>query len=120
MVGQLNFMEKPLQEQKSTRCFSWLLKGVYKPWRLFVTLFAAYLLTYCVLTMNGAYGPSAFGLQGILAYQWAPMGFYTENAKPNHIGRWNAFMLRSFYPLWYTDIHCFHKVSFDGKNPASP
>ena len=117
MVEQLNFMKKELQEQKSGRCHSWMSKCVPKCWRVFAALLVAYVTAYCVLTLNGAYAPSAFDLRHVIAYQWAPLGFYTAK-RDVPIGRWNTAMLWSFLPLWYVDIHLFHKTSLDGKSPA--
>ena len=113
-------MKNMLPENESCSCYKWILKWPNKIWQVVASLLIAYIVVYFLLTINGAYAPSDFGLQGVVAYQWAPLGFYKEENKAEHIGRWHSYILGSFYPVWFIDIHFLHKVSFDGKSPALP
>jgi len=118
-------MKEILQKHKCEHPLSWALLKMFKLWRIFVASLVAYIVVYIVLTTKGSYQPAVIGLNGIKSYEWAPLGFYTDNHQqnfngPKENGNWNGIMLRSFFPLWYIDIHFSHKVSFDGKSPASP
>ena len=88
-------------------------------------LLVAYVGVYVILSMNGSYEPDAFSLRGVIDYEWAPRGFYAEHIQQNANGSrdhggWKRIMLRTFLPLWYIDVNFIHKVSFDGRLPATP
>jgi len=78
-----------------------------------------YILLYCVLSMNGSYAPTAVGLEGVITYDWAPLGFYKFHPRTGNYTRrdvgWNSFMIWSFCPLWYIDIRLVHPFSTDGR-----
>jgi hypothetical protein len=75
----------------------------------FLSLFLAiYVLSYFILSLFGAYAPSAWGLgqQGMRPkwYAWAPLGIYDPAT-----GRWLHPVLRIFYaPLSFADDRLWH------------
>ncbi len=90
--------------------------------KLLCALLIGYVAAYVILSASGSYEPNAYSLRGVIDYEWAPFGFYSKTI-PQGIGvhdGWNRTMLRVFFPLWCLDIRLRHRVSFDGKAPASP
>jgi hypothetical protein len=65
-------------------------------------LLVVYFGSYTVLTLRGAYIPSATDLRGVMSWIWAPPGFaYKDGRFPTPFGL-------IFIPLWYLDIHYWH------------
>jgi len=80
-----------------------------KKWMLPI-LGGLYCCTYLALTFNGAYKPSAIGIQGnVMEQRWAPLGFYNANAGQNGKLGWNKYMMLIFFPLWELDTQIAHR-----------
>lgn len=69
-------------------------------------MFASYLLTYLILSKNGAYEPAATGLNGVKWYAWAPHGFVARERPMSF--RWRPFPYYAFFPLYWLDCEHWH------------
>jgi hypothetical protein len=115
-------MNRHLQENTDAGWRRNLTSAVRNVLFLICLLIILYVIVYIGFSMRGKYVPVAFDLRGIILYEWAPRSFYQEGphlaGSNNEYGKWNFSTRKIFYPLWYVDIHYFHKDSYDGKSPG--
>lgn len=65
-------------------------------------LLAVYVLSYTLLSLQGAYGPATAGVHGVKTCAWYPRGFREES------GEWRDRTMTVFIPIWFLDLRYWH------------
>ncbi len=73
---------------------------LYRALLLVMIISLVYIGSYVSLSAYGQYEPASIGLGHVMAYGWAPKGFYNT--------KWNHKLICIYYPLYVLDITLWH------------
>lgn len=89
-----------MPDNSPTRSRRWPWVRFFAGWLL--TLGILYCASYVVLSIQGTYGPGAFGCNGIKWYNWYPKGFAYNGEPGDWIGAVYGPLLALDRAMWHT------------------